>query len=107
MFMLSANNIVMTRGDTGVINLNLTDSSGSPYVFNEGDILSLSVKKALKDDDYILHKESTRPRIFLSHEETNDLAPGNYFYDLELKTALGQVQTFGPYKFTVKYDVTR
>lgn len=107
MFTVENGKITVTRGDTGIISLDLTLPDGTPYEFLEGDSLTLSVKKNVRDTDYILQKTSSRPAIIFDHEDTDDIDPGNYIYDIEFRHGLGQVSTIGPDKFIVKYDVTR
>lgn len=106
MFEIKNGKITVTRGDTGIINLNLTHE-GAPYKFSEGDKVIFSVKKNLKDKNYVFRKESTNDTIFIAHEDTEDMEPGNYFYDIEIRYNHFQVATIGPNKFIVKYDVTR
>lgn len=107
MFELKNEKIIMTRGDTGIINLKLTGPDGKPYEMSEAEYIIFSVKKNLKDDKTILRKKSSRASIIFEHEDTNNIEPGNYFYDIELNLAMNQVHTIGPNKFIVKYDVSR
>ena len=106
MFEIKSGKIIMTRGDTGIINLNLTHE-GEPFKFSEGDKVIFSVKKNLKDKRCLFSKEAARDTIFIAHEDTENLEPGNYFYDIEIRYNKVQVATIGPGKFIVKYDVTR
>ena len=106
MFQINNDKITVTRGDTGIISLNLTQDD-EPYEFSEGDKIVFSVKKKLKDTEYVLRKETTRDTIFLEHKDTDNIAPGNYYYDIEITYNTIQVATIGPNKFIVKADVTR
>jgi hypothetical protein len=102
MFKISGKDIIITRGDTGMLTLEptlngetLTDYTGV-----------LSIKNSVEDEDYILQKAVSDGKIFFSHEDTNSLDVGSYVYDIEI-TSGDQVATIGPAKFKVEGDITR
>lgn len=103
---LRGKNIVHTRGDTAVLRLNL-DVNGEPFALRDGDTATFSVKKNLKDTDYVLQKTAEDGVFVFRHEDTQDLAFGNYWYDIQVKTQEGQVVTVvGPAQYQLVADVT-
>lgn len=107
MFDLTGNTITITRGDTGFLNVGFTNgNTGNACEMSDGDKLTFTVKKKVKDDSFILQKVFNKGRIMIMPADTEAIKPGSYFYDIELRTAAGIVQTLGPYKFVVKYDLT-
>lgn len=95
-------------GDTATIDFALTN-----YVYEAGDVVYLSVKRKSGDTAYILQKVIT-PAVGTSevvfcfeHEDTNDIAPGSYVYDVQVSLASGGVQTpIGPGNFILTGGVT-
>ena len=43
------NNISITRGDSAVIALEITDKDGAPYIIADGDQLTMTVKASIDD----------------------------------------------------------
>lgn len=105
--------LIMIRGDTESILVRRTGKDGAELPFREGDAIRFSVKRFLCDEEAVLYKEVTafpegRALIALSHEDTKNLPPFAYVYDVELTTSGGAVKTLiGPSKFIVEGDVTR
>ncbi|WP_337465746.1 hypothetical protein [Megasphaera sp.] len=104
MFEMHRNNIYLIRGDTGIVNfVPCFCDSGEP-----GDTYKaiLSIKKSIGDKDYILQKQASDNLFIFEPADTENVVPGKYVYDIEVH-AEDQVDTIGPYKFTVLADVTR
>lgn len=104
MFEMHKNNVYLIRGDTGIMNFTpCFCDSGEP-----GDSYQaiLSVKKSICDKSYILQKQATDNLFIFEHEDTENIAPGKYIYDIEVH-AEDQVDTMGPFLFVVLADVTR
>ena len=102
----------MVAGDSACLQVVLK-KEGQILPFGEGDIVFLSVKKNLKDSDYILQKKSTdfsqdgTAKIVLAAEDTRDLPPYKYFYDIQVNFANGDVKTIvEPSRLTLKAGVT-
>lgn len=102
----------MIAGDSACLQIVLK-KEGLVLPFGEGDIVFLSIKKSLKDSDYILQKKSTDfnedgiARIVLAAEDTRDLPPYKYLYDIQVNFANGDVKTIvGPNRFTLNAGVT-
>lgn len=105
MFKLLGKDIVITRGDTGMLKLSVqldgTDLKPSDYT------AVLSVKRNIDDEDYIITKKASQDgELFFSHDDTKDLDVKTYVYDIEIRKD-DQVCTIGPAKFKVEGDVTR
>ena len=107
MFDIRKGVIYHTRGDTADfdINIKLEDETVSDYsaVF--------SVKRNVKDKDYLFQTYAdVDGHIHISHETTQELPAGDYYYDIEIHinddTAEGRYVTVGPYQYHLKPDVT-
>jgi len=101
----SKGDISHTRGDTAFIRLSLTNN-GEPYAA-DGDTFTLTIKRNVHDDEYVLQKMFAVPRILLQPKDTAGLDAGTYVYDIQIQTQAGVVQTIGPHKFHLLADVTR
>jgi len=104
-FMVKASKkaIIMTRGDTGMIAITVTDEdSGEEIKKYRG---KFTVKKNLRDNFFVLQKPIIKGEIAFDHQDTQTMDYGDYLYDIEI-TSEEQVSTFGPYQFTLLPDVT-
>lgn len=99
-------NITHMRGDTAVLRLTL-NVNGEPYTLRDGDIATFSVKKKLKDEEYVFQKKAQDGVFLFKQSDTQDLPFGQYWYDVQLKLAGGQVVTaVGPAQYRLVADVT-
>lgn len=99
-------NLVLMRGDTGILRLNLT-SDGEPYELADGDTAVLTVKKNLKAKTPLLQKTLENGLFYFTHEDTKSLPAGAYVYDVQVTLADGQVYTaLGPSTYRLLPDVT-
>ena len=86
--------ITLTRGDSAYLNFDLTTQDGEEYPLQEGDLLRLTVRaQADSSCPVLLEAESTDETILLKPEQTEQLEPGKYSYDVQLQTASGDVFT--------------
>ncbi len=104
------NSLTVTRGDTLPVDISITNSDGTPYAMQEGDVLVLTVKRTTDYDGEVAIQKTmdstTGPTCTLSSDETN-IDYGAYFYDLELTQANGFRTTIvKPSAFTVTEEVT-
>ncbi len=104
MFKVIGSNIYHTRGDTARLNVDITDKDGKEIT---GYTAMFSVKKKLKDVEYLFQLEVKNGAIDITHEMTRDLPFGDYVYDIEVHTAEGEVQTIGPAEYHLTADVTK
>lgn len=107
MFEVKGGNIFHTRGDTADFSLGVT-LDGEPTTDYEG---MFSVKKTLKDKEYLFQAPVQDGTIHISHEMTKDLPFGRFFYDVQLhfddESEEGRYVTVGPYEYNLMPDVTR
>ena len=108
MFRVDSNsNIAITRGDTGVLSINLTNKDGTEYVMQSGDVLVMTVKQSTRTKDVILQKTFADGQIKINPADTEQLSYGDYVYDIKLTTAANEVFTvITPHKFTIAEEVT-
>ena len=105
MFKLIGDSINITRGDTGMLQLEPA-LDGEPM--EKGTYTAvLSAKADMDDEAYLLQKQADdNGRFFFSHDDAKDIPAGTYVYDIEIRSG-EQVHTIGASKFIVKGDVTR
>lgn len=104
MFKIKGDNIYHTRGDTGGFTIELKDEDGkeiSEYA------ATMSVKRKLRDEDYLFQVPLQDGVCDIHPEATKDLPYGDYFYDVQVTTKDGTVQTIGPFEYHLMADVTR
>ena len=93
--------ITIIAKDTGDFVVNIEN-----YLLDEGDVVYFTVNNALELENPLISLEvkqftNNKATFHLTSENTN-LAPGNYFYDIQVNTADGRVDTIaGPAKFKV------
>lgn len=101
------NNVKHMRGDTGIIKVELYGADGSPFEFRDGDSATLTIKKKISDEKPVLQKTTTDGLFVFQHEDTQDMKYGNYWYDIQVTLAEGQVLTVvGPAQYQILPDVT-
>lgn len=95
MYSVSGNNISLTRGDTLLLTIDLTNSDGTPYEAANGDVLRFAMKRKIKDEECLIYKEIPTDTFLLELQpsDTKELSFGKYVYDIELTTAVGRVTT--------------
>lgn len=101
--------IRLTRGDTARITVSImNDLSGAAYEFCEADTLILTVKRSVRETEALIQKSISGGNVFhLAPKDTSGLTFGKYRYDVELRTAAGDVYTvIPPTIFEVMAEVT-
>ena len=97
---INGTKISMTRGDTMQAQVEIFDTSGEPYVVQEGDRIRFAMKDRSKRscDQILLYKEIPNSTLVLTlrPEDTENLPYGEYGYDIEITMATGIVDTFIP-----------
>ena len=90
-------NIIMTRGDTLNLKINISDSLGNPYTPTDGDKIRFAVKYNYSDDKPLILKEIPVDTCLL-HLESSDTKtikqPSKLVYDIRITKADGTVDTF-------------
>lgn len=102
-YKVNGTTIQITRGDSGYFQF--TPYTVSPtgerteYVAQEGDMIRFAMKKKLSDSYEVLLTKEVDPATFqikLDPADTEGLAFGAYYYDVQLTTAGGDVDTYIP-----------
>lgn len=108
MFMVSGNDIQLTRGDTARLNVEITNTlNNNIYQLNEDDELILTVKKNTTRKESLIQKKSISGGFHFAPEDTVELSYGKYVYDVQLTTHSGDVYTvIEPSIFEVMPEVT-
>lgn len=108
MFRTEDNAIFITRGDSATIEITVTRSNSSVYTLAEGDTLTLSVKRSVRDNEVLISKKITSGNtITFNPSDTQGLDFGEYRYDVQLDTKEGKVYTvIEPDSFFVCEEVT-
>jgi hypothetical protein len=95
------NTITMIAKDTGDFVIDIDN-----YLLGEGDKVYFTVNDTLEKETALISIEvsefvENKAVIRLSSTDT-DLAPGNYYYDVQINTADGRVDTvLGPARFKI------
>ncbi len=88
MFIVKNNDITMTKGDYGVIDLKFQNRDGSDYIVEEDDEIVFSIKKE-KERFYPLILEKKGERIVFESEETKNIPSGGYRYEVKIRKRSG------------------
>ena len=90
--------IQLTRGDTARLTAFPTVGEGEekkPYIVQEDDVLTFTVKKNYGDNEPIIEKKITGSTMFyFEPKDTKELAFGKYKYDVQLTLPNGENYTF-------------
>lgn len=108
MLQIDANNTIhLTRGDTAYFEIAIKDSNNQTYTVQDGDVITFTVKKSTYDKDSILKKTALDSVVKFEPADTSALPYATYYYDVELKTANGDVFTvIPPAKFILSEEVS-
>ena len=107
MYKVRQNDISLTRGDTMTLKLALKMDTGEEYKPKTDDTILFTVKKNVNDKAVIIQKTAVNGYIAVQPSETENLAYGNYCYDVELRSADGSVMTvITPHLFRICEEVT-
>jgi hypothetical protein len=97
----------MVRGDTGTVELSLTDENGN-VIEPAAYTAIFSLKKNIDDVAYIMQKEFTDGQVAFTHADTNNLPYGQYVYDVQIEILEdNSIHTIGANTFSILPDVTR
>lgn len=108
MFDVNGSKIVMTRGDTVRLTVQILDSEGNPYEPASEDKLRFAIKKRYKDPEPIFVKNipTDTMELVIEPEDTKTMEFGSYKYDIELTMSDGTVSTVIPRSdFVVQEEV--
>ena len=88
------NNIMLTRGDTAVLNLEFT-IDGEAYDYSN-DLVQLTVKKNTVTESVIIQKTFSGSSVTIEPEDTENLDYQTLKYDVQVITQSGKVYTVIP-----------
>ena len=96
MLKVDNNRITITKGDTLVVEVELTETDGSPYEYTEGDTIRFAISEGYEGElNYHLIYEDTFSAETLTFtmpaSETKKLRYKTYNYDIELTRINGGV----------------
>ena len=109
---ITGTNIKMIRGDSESITVTLADTDGNTLDFEEGDTIFFTVKESVHTakiifQNIVVEFDNGEAIIEILPEDTNQLRPKEYVYDIQLTRADGSVTTIiKPSKFIIEGDVT-
>ena len=93
------NLIVMTRGDTLILDIKIVDTDGNDYVPAPTDQLRFALKENYSDEEPLLLKEIPIDtcQLRIDSQETKEfMQPGDFVYDVQLTYGDGIVSTIIP-----------
>lgn len=109
------NDITIVRGDTLTLSISeIKMSDGSAYALKDTDIIYLDVKKSPSDKTAVFRKSVTAADyvegvlpVTILPEDTVDLPPGDYYFDVRLFMDNDNIYTIIPMsKFRIVRNVT-
>lgn len=75
--------IILTRGDTASMGIKIGYIDGKPYHIQDTDIITLTVRKTT-NSPIAIQKVATDKQFVLYPDDTKNLTPGLYVYDVQL-----------------------
>lgn len=95
-YSVNGTTITLTRGDTFMATVSITNPDGSEYVPVDGDAIRFALKESYDDEDTLLEKDIPidTMQLVLRPEDTKVLKFGKYVYDIQITTKDGIVCTF-------------
>lgn len=107
MLVITNDEVILTRGDSADIIVNITDANGDIYTPDVTDVIKFTLKKNCETSDIIIQKTLVNSVISLLPADTKDLPYGTYYFDVQLSTAAGDVYTVvSPHRFIIDKEVT-
>lgn len=104
------------RGDSREYSLVFTDSKGAVIDITGWKVyFTLKQNHLIEDGEAVIKKDITnheapkegKTKIVLAPSDTDNLKPGNYFYDVQIKKPNGDVVTVVRGSLKIEPDVTR
>lgn len=104
MFVVENNDITMTKGDSGFFTVAFENGDGTEFVLGDGDEVIFSVKRK-KEGFCPIVIEKRGEKIIFDREDTEDIASGEYVYDVMICRNTGERYTAIEGKFTLRKAV--
>ena len=89
------NKISITKGDNAELEVKVVDKEGIERQIFADDELILTVRKTI-EEEAVITKTAEDGVFYFIPEDTKDLIPGQYIYDIQLTTFAGKVYTITP-----------
>lgn len=70
MFRIFKNKIFLTRGDSAIFTLSITDNDGNEYTPQDGDEITFTVKANTETRDILIQKDASSGKIEIQPEDT-------------------------------------
>lgn len=83
MFKTENNEIYVTRGDSGTLEIKMEKDDGEEYDFSN-DRVVFSVKRKPCDFNPLIQKEAVDGKVKIEPDDTKNLPFGTFFYDVVL-----------------------
>ena len=95
MIKIEDGNIYLTRGDSAVLEVKITDQDGQTWTPSTGDKIIFCIKAAATNPEPLLTIQAAEgdTDITIEPADTRILTYGNYIYDIHVETAGGSVYT--------------
>ena len=96
MVKVNGTTIEMTRGDTFIATLTLTQADGTEYTPDANDEIRFAMKQRYSDSASKIYKVISNDDLTLTIDpaDTKNLKFGTYVYDIQITYADGRVDTF-------------
>lgn len=103
----------MTRGDSATFHFHREDADGK-VITTEATKIFFTVKSNAENEAFVIQKtiedfvfdENSEYHFTINPDDTNDLAYGDYVYDLEVIREDGSKQTISKGTFTLTWEST-
>lgn len=95
MYKIEDNKITLTRGDSFYTTVTM-EKDNEEYTPEEGDVIRFGLKLSPSDSEPLIEKviPNETLKLHLAPEDTKELKPGLYCYDIEITFGDGDVDTF-------------
>ncbi len=95
-YSIKQNAITLTRGDTFKAQVEIRHPDGSLYTPKEGDQIRFAAKKKISDTSPLILIEIpiSTMQLVITPADTKPLDFGEYWYDIQITKANGDVDTF-------------
>lgn len=104
--------IEIVRGTTKNLRIKVVDTDGWPYALANGEKIVFGIKQNLDDTETIFAKTTTAGTdgvyaVNIVPNDTEDLDPGKYFYDVGLLSGANYYSVIEPSPFIIRANVTK
>lgn len=108
MLKINGTDISLTRGDTAYLNVSVFYENGNEYLLSAQDELTLTLRKTADAPLILIEKKLAGAQEFhFEPADTKSLRRGDYVYDVQLKTAHGDIYTIiGMSRFEITPEIS-